>query len=234
MSKIVTEKINSDVIFENINDNTQGFKFDINNIPVGNIRTITIPNSNFTITGTDTIQTLTNKTIIDSTNNIIANGIRSLTTNVTTNTSPAPTLGQYLVATSNTTAAWQTITPGAAVFGSQYAYYESIANSSTGSTFVNKINVSTPSIPAGVYRIGWTYIYNITTNSGTFNSQFNVDTNLESFTTTITRATDLPSSYTGFKTYNFSSGIHTLILRFNASTGTAFMSNARIEIYRIS
>jgi len=58
-----------------------------------------------TLTGT---QSLTNKTITDSTNNVMAKSLKSATTTVDVSAATAPTSGQVLTATSSTTATWQT------------------------------------------------------------------------------------------------------------------------------
>lgn len=43
-----------------------------------------------------------------------------------------------------------------------YQYAESLGSSSTSSTtFQNKITLSTPVLPAGKYRIGWTYQFSV-------------------------------------------------------------------------
>ena len=58
-----------------------------------------------TLTGT---QTLTNKTITATTNNVVAKSLHSATTVVGVSTATAPTSGQVLTATSSTVATWQT------------------------------------------------------------------------------------------------------------------------------
>ena len=63
-----------------------------------------------TIVGTTNSQELTNKTITDSTNIVTANSLKSATTTVDISSSPAPSIGQILIATSSTTATWQPVT----------------------------------------------------------------------------------------------------------------------------
>ena len=72
-------------------------------------REIDLPDESTLLIGTDTTDTLTNKTIIDSSNNITANRLRTVSGDVTIGTAIAPTIGQALVATSATEAAWQTV-----------------------------------------------------------------------------------------------------------------------------
>lgn len=64
---------------------------------------INIGSSVATLTGT---QTLTNKTLTDSSNNITANGLRTATTTVSVSGATAPSAGQVLKATSSTNASW--------------------------------------------------------------------------------------------------------------------------------
>ena len=67
------------------------------------------------IVGTTNTQTLTNKTITDTTNNVMAKSLKSATTTVDVSAATAPSSGQVLVATSSTAATWQTLSsiPGA-------------------------------------------------------------------------------------------------------------------------
>ena len=59
--------------------------------------------------GTTDTQSLTNKTITDSSNTVVANQLRTLTGTVVVDTSAAPTIDQALLATSGSAAEWQTI-----------------------------------------------------------------------------------------------------------------------------
>lgn len=60
--------------------------------------------------GTTDVQILTNKTITDTTNNVAANSLKTLTGVVTVSTAAAPSVGQVLTATAATSANWQTPT----------------------------------------------------------------------------------------------------------------------------
>ena len=70
--------INTDAIPDNtlfIKDDLDGTKkmqFQLSGLTAGNTRILTVPNASTTIVGTDVSQTLTNKTITDVTNNVMA------------------------------------------------------------------------------------------------------------------------------------------------------------------
>ena len=89
------------------NDHTKQLRISLSNITTNTTRTLTIPNGNTTLVGTDLVQTITNKTIQGSTNVVDANNLRSTTTTVNVSSSTAPSSGQILTATSSTTATWQ-------------------------------------------------------------------------------------------------------------------------------
>ena len=61
------------------------------------------------VVGTTDLQTLTHKTIDDTTNTITADKLHSATTTISLNTATAPTINQALIATGSTGASWQTI-----------------------------------------------------------------------------------------------------------------------------
>lgn len=71
-------------------------------------RVIELPDASTMLIGTDTTDTLTNKTITDATNDVAANSLKSATTIVSVSGATAPTTGQVLTATSDSEASWQT------------------------------------------------------------------------------------------------------------------------------
>lgn len=89
------------------NDPSKKLKLSLANITTGTTRTLTVPNNDTTIVGDNVVQTLTNKNITDTTNNVTASGLRTATTTVAVSTSTEPTIGQILTATSSTAATWQ-------------------------------------------------------------------------------------------------------------------------------
>lgn len=79
----------------------------VNPISGGVPQSLTIPPGNTTLTGTDLVQTLTNKTIIDTGSNIGANSLKTSSgtlVNVSGSTPTSP--GQVLITTSPTNAVW--------------------------------------------------------------------------------------------------------------------------------
>lgn len=62
-----------------------------------------------TVVGDTDVQSLTNKTLTDSTNSITATSLRTATTSVDVAAAAAPTSGQILRATNSTTATWQAL-----------------------------------------------------------------------------------------------------------------------------
>lgn len=86
--------------------NTDGFSRTLTSTVTSN-RTYTLPDLTDTIVALTPTQTLTNKTLTDTTNNVTAKGIFSASTTVDVSAATAPSSGQILTATSGTTANWQ-------------------------------------------------------------------------------------------------------------------------------
>ena len=86
-------------------------QFQLSGLTGNSTVTLSVPNASTTIVGTDVAQTLTNKTITDSTNNIMAKSLKSATTTIDVSASTAPSAGQALIATSGTSATWQSVPP---------------------------------------------------------------------------------------------------------------------------
>jgi len=121
-------------------------------------------------------------------------------------------------------------------FGKEYQYVESLGESSTTSTSMQqKLRLTTSSLPAGTYRIGWSYEYGQSGISDSFGARVQIDdvTTIMQALIEIKDTTDeIPSS--GFAVVSLSSGVHFIDLDFNAETGTSYIRNARLEIWRIS
>jgi hypothetical protein len=92
--------------------------------------------------------TLTNKTMTGATNTLTASLLKSATTEVDVSSSPAPTAGQVLTATSSTTATWQTPSGG----GDEFAV---TSNPTTYTSYPIPI-LSTGGNTASMRFAGWT------------------------------------------------------------------------------
>jgi hypothetical protein len=96
-------------IFQDNVTNSKKMQFQLSGITAATTRTLTIPDTSDTIAVLAFAQTLSNKTITDSTSNVIARALwtGSGAGNVSTFVAAAPTVGQVLTATAGTTATWQ-------------------------------------------------------------------------------------------------------------------------------
>jgi len=108
----------------------------------------------------------------------------------------------------------------------------------TPPTYINKLTLTTPSIPAGDYRISVYYNWSHSHVGTDFIARVQLDTS-----TTIFSHQAEPKDpnanqlygFSGFDNNTLTTGIHTLNLEFASSFGgTARISNARLEIFRIS
>lgn len=93
-------------------DPTKRMQFQVDTlVPTATTRTLTVPNANTTIVGTDATQTLTNKTITSGSNIVSADFLKTTGADVDVVSAAPPVAGYVLTATSATTATWQ---PGGA------------------------------------------------------------------------------------------------------------------------
>jgi hypothetical protein len=186
------------------------------------------------VVGTTDIQTLTNKTITASTNNVAAKSLHSATTIVDVASASAPTVDQVLTATGSTTATWQT----PSVFGDEYQIAESAGVSSTSnSSYQEKLSMTTGTLPAGDYRVSWCYNWRHSDTKHDFMARVQVDN-----TTTIHEHQQEPKDrsdsqsflISGFAKVTLSNAQHTIDVDYTRDGGTAYIWNTRLEIFRIS
>lgn len=115
-SQILTNKSlvdNSTSIIDNI-DNTKTFRFEASGITTGTTRIVSIPDSDIVVVGESNTQNISNKTLSDSVITGTGNLVRSTqlaTTgaDVVISGGSPPTIGQALIATSATTATFQSL-----------------------------------------------------------------------------------------------------------------------------
>lgn len=123
---------------------------------------------------------------------------------------------------------------GGSIFGDEYDYAEADAMTSTTSlTYVTKLSLVTAALPAGTYRIGWSWTVGCDTNGilAEFRAQRNgVDLTVNDF-----EADSDHHDWAGFKEV-VTSGVQTITLQYRSSDGIAAaqMSYARLEIWRVA
>jgi hypothetical protein len=102
--------INSNTPIIDETDHTKKMVFDCSVIPTGTTRTFVMPASDGNVLTDDSTDILINKTLTDSTNNLVARSlfVGSGSSAVSTYTATVPSIGQVLTATSESLAAWQT------------------------------------------------------------------------------------------------------------------------------
>jgi hypothetical protein len=126
------------------------------------------------------------------------------------------------------------------IFGTSYTYAESVAESINNATiYQQKLRLTTPSLPAGNYRISWFYNWSHGGGNNNFLARVQVDD-----TTGIFNHTQEPQDtaagqanvVSGFIYTSLTAGAHNIDLDFASSSNgsTARMSNARLEIYRVN
>lgn len=125
------------------------------------------------------------------------------------------------------------------VLGQEYAYAEDLGASTTSSTaFVQKLRLSVSGIPAGIYRIGWCYTWNLTSTGDDFLGQIEVDDTDQLWLhrqEAKDSGADQQFAADGFAETSLSAGSHDIDLDFATSDGgeTAEISQARIVFWRV-
>lgn len=97
-------------------------------------------------TGTES---LTNKTITDSTNNVMAKSLKSATTTVDVSAATAPTSGQVLTATSGTAATWQTPSGGVSTTTAKARAYRNTSTQTINNASFTKVQLNAESYDPG-------------------------------------------------------------------------------------
>lgn len=127
------------------------------------------------------------------------------------------------------------------MYGTHYQFASSEGTSSTSSTsFQQKLRLTTPSIPAGSYRIGFYYEWRCDSISQSFEGRVQVDNSITIHSAHIEAKEDdsdesIPES--GFTVLSLGTGTHTIDIdyrRENSGSPTVFIKAARLEIWRVS
>lgn len=111
----------------------------------------------------------------------------------------------------------------------------------TSTSFVQALRITTDSVPAGDYRIGWQYSWSTTDKTRDFFGRVEIDDS-----TTIHRMQNAPENVyadndqaqatSGFKRVTLAAGTHTIDLDYHVQTSgaSAQIWNCRLEIWRIA
>lgn len=162
----------------------------------------------------------------------------------------------------NNSGSYETITientdsSGGQIFGSEFYHTQSLgATTIEDDEFNNKISGSTPSVPAGTYRLGWSYNWNNNQKGKSFYSRILVDgtsignqnaTTLQMERTKYDSGVSYPDGSSssvrqaflssGFEYLTFeSSGSHSIQLQVCHETGKKVtIWNAKVELWRVS
>jgi hypothetical protein len=123
------------------------------------------------------------------------------------------------------------------IFGSEYSYEESLAESSTNSTAgVVKVSISRTSLPSGTYRIGWYYNWSLSSTSRDFESEVLVNGTSVAFHSQEPKdsGTDQNIQNSGFVHIPLSGDV-TINLTYGSSDSNtiAYIRNARLEFWRV-
>lgn len=127
----------------------------------------------------------------------------------------------------------------ASTFGSEYNLSESLTQSSTNSTtFQNKVTLNLTSLPPGTYRLNWGYFWALNGTGDDFEAEIRVD-GIEFMShrqEPKDAGTDQNHAASGFIPNLSLNGNHTITLNYRTDDGavTAFIEDARLEIWRIS
>jgi hypothetical protein len=126
------------------------------------------------------------------------------------------------------------------IFGSEYHYAESLTESSTTvGSYQEKLKLTTGSIPAGDYKITWSAEVKTSDKDMRYQCQLDdtIKINVGDHSDWDDGVTD-DSYYIpvgGFAKVTLTSGVHTIDIDYHdQGGGTAYIEEARIEIYRVS
>lgn len=137
-----------------INDTSSNHTYNFGVSELALDRTITLP----LLTGNDTFvfashtETLNNKTMTSTSNDVAAKSLHSATTIVDVVSATAPTSGQVLTATSGTSATWQTPSGGGSI--SETTVSATITTSTTSGSYI-VINSMTSTPASGTYFVSF-------------------------------------------------------------------------------
>lgn len=122
-------------------------------------------------------------------------------------------------------------------FGTVYTAAESDAESTTTSTtFQEKLSLTTPSLDAGTYYVGWYFEYATDVNNKELEFRVQIDDTTDVLDINPEGRADKFVSSAGFNPTNFTSGVHTIDIDYRrlAPNTTAKIRSARLILWRIA
>ena len=125
-------------------------------------------------------------------------------------------------------------------FGDYSVYAESLGqDDNPTTTFVQKVRLTTQAVPAGNYRISWSYTWGLSSNSNDFAARIEQDDTLLIYShrqEPKDPAATQQHAGGGFAQVTLVQGIHTFDLDYAAITGgtTARIAWARLEFWSVS
>ena len=127
--------------------------------------------------------------------------------------------------------------PTLPVYGTEYHYVEDLSStSSTSTTPQNKLTMTTSNLPSGTYRVtvGWLWSHTSASNDARFDITLG-GTPQGTRSTMQMEAKDTNSIYPQVRVFRFTlSGVNTIILRYWNEASSTTISDASIELIRVS
>ena len=126
----------------------------------------------------------------------------------------------------------------AKVFGTQFQYAESLGTTTNTSntTYVNKVTLTTSSLPSGTYVLNWTLVWS--SSNASRESDFRILDNTTPLVTWVSSASrnQAVEMKSGFKILTGVSGVKTYNLDFkvNASSSTISVRDAILTLWRVA
>jgi hypothetical protein len=193
------------------------------------------------IVGTTDSQTLTNKTITATSNNVVAKGLHSATTTISVSSATAPSSGQVLTATSSTTATWQDASSSSS---QPYGETSSVATHTAPASKVDydntteALNFTTATLDAGTYIIFIKWVWVLTGNNNTTcHIRLRLDSTIVFETNKSVNEDSTGYSEYGFATVTSGGSTHTIdVHHYSESTSSdknSKIDNLEIIIFRV-
>lgn len=134
--------------------------------------------------------------------------------------------------------------PAAAVFGTEaHDAKDDSTSVYNGNALTTKLIMTTAALPAGRYRIGWSYQWRLKDDKNSFKGQVLLDNTIllsDQCQEPKDKGADQAQNYAGHDTLDLTAGVHTIAVLF-AQDGTgaqgnkdAAIWNTRLELWRVS